>query len=896
MKTAQQLLQYIRDRHLFSADILPYKTSEMKTDQGLYHSSLQKKEGAIFCICRDETINKKFLAMCATDMNLFPNFPGQREHIGAYVVARSDFTREAALFLRQEFPFTTPQTLQGKDATIGTGDRLGFVNSAHIRAIREFDIFPVLAQQSVRELNFTKRVYQDVLDAVTFAVFQEGYEDGFGFGGDHLKRLEDIMMALDCGATMITLDVSEVMNAQAAGWPLAQLTEYNAHLTESERLRLNSTYLNTPFELPDGIRLVFNEIELQRCCAMYLKAIEFAADVYRLLAERKGAGNVDFEVSIDETGTPTLPEHHLFIIKEFLYRNVVVNSLAPRFVGEFQKAIDYIGDLQEFERQFKVHCDIARAYGNYKVSIHSGSDTFSVYPAIGKWTAGRLHIKTAGTSWLEAVRVIAIREPKLYRRIHQVALDSYPEALQCYHITADFAKVKPLDSVSDDELPNYLNHPEARQLLHIIYGVVLQDDGLRKALYDALSLHEDLHYAFVSNHLRKHVALLGRPTKDGKQMMNLQNYTASYGAFQKSWAEIAADSVLKTYPDPKDLHEYHPGRWVYQNGVFINALFRLWQESRRQEYFDYIVNWVHLFIDENGVFDKSKYTYEAYILDNILPGRILISLYEETKQAKYHHAACALIRQLQGQPRTSEGGYWHKQVYPYQMWLDGIYMADLFSVEFARAFNDPEWFDEAVHQITLIHKHTCDPNTGLLFHGWDETKTRVWAHPEQGTSPEIWGRALGWYMMALVDCLETLPEGHAGRESLLSILRHLAASLVICQHPETGMWYQVIDKRERVDNWPETSCTLMFVYAFAKGVRFGYLDPAYRERAELAYQTLLDQYVFFDQDGQLYLTDIVTVGSLRDKADYDYYVTSERRTNDFKGIGAFLYASLEMGQ
>ncbi len=167
--------------------------------------------------------------------------------------------------------------------------------------------------------------------------------------------------------------------------------------------------------------------------------------------------------------------------------------------------------MNEFETQFNVHCQIAKTYGNYKVSVHSGSDKFSAYPAIGKWTAGRLHVKTAGTSWLEAVRVIAVKEPALYRQIHQLALDSYQEALKFYHITADFSKIAPLDQTPDQKLPEYLDQPESRQLIHIIYGFVMQNSALRQKLYDALFLHEGCHYQLICDHLQKHVRLLGRP-------------------------------------------------------------------------------------------------------------------------------------------------------------------------------------------------------------------------------------------------------------------------------------------------------------------------------------------------------------------------------------------------
>jgi hypothetical protein len=451
--------------------------------------------------------------MVTSSADAFPNFPGNRTQEGEYTVAVSDLTHDLAVFLREEFPFTTPQSLRGKDATIGTGDRLGLANPAHIRAVRQYDIFPVLAQQSIRELNFTKRTYPEVVDAATFAVFQEGYEDGYGFDGDHLKTLPEINMALDAGATMITLDLSEVMNAAAANWTPEQLLEAYQQIPANEVQRLEKAYLASAFTLQGGSTLSFDATELHRCCVMYLEAIDFAKEVYDLLVEKRGAGNFDFEMSIDETEAPTVPQHHLFIIRELIHHGVEVESLAPRFIGEFQKAIDYIGDLGEFERQGKVHCQMAKTYGNYKVSIHSGSDKFSAYPIIGKWTAGRLHVKTAGTSWLEAVRVIAKQEPALYREIHALALESYEDALNYYHITADFGKIAPLDSVSDDELPSYLDQLESRQLIHIIYGYVMQNQEMRRKLYDALFVHEDVHYQLIRDHIRKHVTLLGRPEK-----------------------------------------------------------------------------------------------------------------------------------------------------------------------------------------------------------------------------------------------------------------------------------------------------------------------------------------------------------------------------------------------
>ncbi len=507
------IIQYLLDTHLFSADLATVKTFDGTLASGIYLSSFQKKGASLFFCCRDDDQGTKYVIKVSKTPDEFPTFPGNTVQEGEYFMTKSELNHELAIFLRDVFPFTVPVSLKGKDATIGTGDRLGLANPAHIRAVRDYDIFPVLAQQSIRELQFTKRSYQDVLDAATFAVFQEGYEDGYGFDGDHLKTLDEVNMALDCNATMITLDLSEVMNAQAADWPAEKVLELYQQLPETEISRLEKRYLNTEFTMKDGTTLSFDVTELHRCAVMYLEAIAFAKEVYDLLVSRRGEGNFDFEMSIDETEAPTVPQHHLFIIKELIHNGVVVESLAPRFIGEFQKAIDYIGDLEEFEKQFNIHCQIAKSHGNYKVSIHSGSDKFSAYPAIGKYTDGRLHVKTAGTSWLEAVRTIALKEPALYREIHQVALESYPEALKFYHITADFSKITPLEDSRDEELPAYLDQVESRQLIHIIYGFVMQNETLREKFYAALFRHEELHYQLIRDHIRKHVTLLGRPQK-----------------------------------------------------------------------------------------------------------------------------------------------------------------------------------------------------------------------------------------------------------------------------------------------------------------------------------------------------------------------------------------------
>ena len=218
-------------------------------------------------------------------------------------------------------------------------------------------------------------------------------------------------------------------------------------------------------------------------------------------------------MSIDETTTPTLPSHHLYIIRELQQRGVRIVSLAPRFVGEFQKGIDYVGDLQEFRRQFRVHALIAQAHGDYKISIHSGSDKFAIFPIIGEITGGRFHEKTAGTSWLEAVRMVATRSPALYRRFHETALRRLPDGLKLYHITPDLAEIPALDGLKDADLPGLLNQDATRQVLHIAYGFILEDPALKTEFFALLDRREEDHYQLLDRHFSRHMEALGIPAR-----------------------------------------------------------------------------------------------------------------------------------------------------------------------------------------------------------------------------------------------------------------------------------------------------------------------------------------------------------------------------------------------
>jgi len=366
-----------------------------------------------------------------------------------------------------------------------------------------------------------------------------------------------------------------------------------------------------------------------------------------------------------------------------------------------------------------------------------------------------------------------------------------------------------------------------------------------------------------------------------------------------SWPDKIIESTMQFYPDATKLFINAPGKWNYEMGVFLSAMFIQSQRKNDGQYEKYVKHWIDRFINANGKIDQAYYDPAEYKLDDIVPGRPALFLYEKTKEAKYKSVAVQLMEQLEHQPKTSDGGYWHKEIYPSQMWLDGIYMADVFSVQYAKVFDQPKWYDEAMRQIKLIAQRTTDPKTGLMRHGWDESKNKVWADPETGMSPEVWGRAMGWYMMALVECLDYIPENHSGRQELIALLQKLSKSVLKYQDPKSKLWFQVIDKGDRTNNWIETSGSAMFIYAFAKGARIGYLEKTYLNASRQAFESLLKEYVYFDDSGRLYLDQTVKVGTLNpknSKGDYDYYVSTERRINDYKGLGALLFAAMELDQ
>jgi unsaturated rhamnogalacturonyl hydrolase len=381
---------------------------------------------------------------------------------------------------------------------------------------------------------------------------------------------------------------------------------------------------------------------------------------------------------------------------------------------------------------------------------------------------------------------------------------------------------------------------------------------------------------------------------DVSPSQNSGNHTAARderqpGMDQQKWSIRMADSVMKRHP-------LLAKRWAYEWGVLLKSVERVWLNTQDRRYFDYIKRNVDEFVTPEG--GIRTYRAEEYNLDQINAGKLLFHLYDESGDERYKQAAFLLRGQLRTQPRTSEGGFWHKRIYPHQMWLDGIYMAGPFYAEFSKRFGETEGFDDVVHQIILVESHTRDPKTGLLYHGWDESRDQRWADPETGCSPNFWGRAIGWYAMAIPDVLDHVPEDHPKREKIIAIFSDMIAAVSAVQDPSTGVWYQVLDQGGREGNYLEASASCMFVYAMVKGVRKGYIGREYLEVAERGYAGILEHFVQVDDQGMVNLDQVCSVAGLGGKpyrdGSFEYYISEKAVTNDYKGVGPFILASVEI--
>jgi len=375
-------------------------------------------------------------------------------------------------------------------------------------------------------------------------------------------------------------------------------------------------------------------------------------------------------------------------------------------------------------------------------------------------------------------------------------------------------------------------------------------------------------------------------------------------ASDKPWSVRMAETVVAQHPDPAKWElddKRHAPKWSYATSFATYAVATVGARNGDAAFIDYAKKYVDAFIDKDGKFITKTYKAKDYKLDDILPGRLLLMELKQTGDVRYRVAADTLAKQLTTHPRTAEGGYWHKKSYTHEMWLDGIFMDCPFMVEYAEVAKEPRWYDEAANQIVTIAKHTRDPKTGLYFHGWDESRTERWANKETGTSPHVWGRAVGWYFMGMVETLERLPRDHPRRKEVEQLIRDLAAAIAAAQDAQTGVWWQVMDEPGRKGNYLESSASSMFVYAMAKGVRLGVLDEKYEGVARRGYDGIVERFIWAEphKRGQIQLTDTCKVAGLGGKKHYrdgsfKYYISEPRIANDPKGIAPFILSSLEM--
>ncbi|MEP6902324.1 MAG: glycoside hydrolase family 88 protein [Actinomycetota bacterium] len=336
-----------------------------------------------------------------------------------------------------------------------------------------------------------------------------------------------------------------------------------------------------------------------------------------------------------------------------------------------------------------------------------------------------------------------------------------------------------------------------------------------------------------------------------------------------------------------------PRSWTYEQGVQLKAVEQIWYATADPKYYSFIKSGMDFWFDKDG---NLKYDANEYNIDHVTPGRALITLYRATNDEKYRKAIEQIRLQLKTHPRTKEGGFWHKQIYPNQMWLDGLYMGEPFYAEYSATFNEDNWNDIA-NQFVWMEKHARDPKTGLLYHAWDESREQKWANKETGLSPLVWGRAMGWYAMALVDVLDSFPKTNPRRAELVAILNRTAEAIGKYQDKD-GLWWDIIDMPNKPKNYHESSAAAMFVYSLAKGVRQGNLPDKYLQTANKGWTGIRREFIKEKPDGTLDWEGTVSVSGLggnpyRD-GSFDYYMSEKLRTNDAKGLAPAVMAAVEM--
>jgi hypothetical protein len=477
---------------------------------------------AEFALVQDKT-GARLAVQAPAGAALLSGFEGEAKESEGMTLLLGPTSPANASALRQHLNWLRPKPL-GLRTSTGTGDRLGLATPGHVRAFRAAggQIAPIFAQQSIREMTRTGRTPQQVMDDATWGVFAEGWREGMGADADHLKTTADIDDCAAAGFTFFTIDPGDYVDNRAGDLSFLRLLEASTHLPW-DRLAdsqggLTSRYAGQTLDVEDH-RISFDEATILRAAVKYGRAVAHVAAMYRHLQQTLPGGGWELEVSVDETDSPTTHAEHVYIASELKRLGVQWVSLAPRYIGRFEKGVDYIGDLAAFRADFAVHAAIARHFGPYKLSLHSGSDKFSIYGIAMEETRGLVHLKTAGTSYLEALRTIGALDPALFRAIYTFARQRYPTDRASYHVSAELAKAPPPDGLADADLPGLLDQFDAREILHVTFGSVLttrKDDGgwlFHDRFMALLRSHPDAYANNLEPHFLRHLKPFTAPVE-----------------------------------------------------------------------------------------------------------------------------------------------------------------------------------------------------------------------------------------------------------------------------------------------------------------------------------------------------------------------------------------------
>jgi tagaturonate epimerase len=478
----------------------------------IFKTSIQVESGSVYCL-GVEGKEKRLIVLSE-----FPDGPekflGKQTNFSlenrTYSLKSCPVTAFNARELRKQLINLQPVPI-GLQPSFGFGDRLGLATPGHVASVKNSQFTPLFAQQSIREMNRMNRTPQRVMDDATWGAFQAGWRTKLGADADHLKTLADAELCLAAGFCFFTIDPGESISQSAeTGDLLFRVNALPWAELDSNFSSIKKVYSNSKVDLT-SYSTVIDQEQVLRFFSTYGSALVQIVRNYRFLSERLGEGSFDFEVSIDETDLPTKPRDHYLLAKELRRLGIKVTSLAPRFSGRFEKGVDFIGDLKALSSEMRQHAEIAQSEGPYKISLHSGSDKFSIYPIAAEFCKNLIHVKTAGTSYLEAMRTIAIVEPHLFREILQYSTKRYEIDRKSYHVSADETLIKDTRKMTNNELPELLDDFIVRQVLHVTFGSVMTEknetDDLvyGSKILELLTDNEPIYQDLLERHFKRHL-------------------------------------------------------------------------------------------------------------------------------------------------------------------------------------------------------------------------------------------------------------------------------------------------------------------------------------------------------------------------------------------------------